>query len=149
MSTIGDKMKRFIKLEIKPIQFGYVVRILEQSQVGYHFGSKWANYDFETPYLGLRSASHPAIRDDIFLVRGSEPEKDNTLLVILYDNELRYSHVLYTYPNGMRGNKEWCDLYVKNLKKAIKFYNRFASRWEWIQISAYWVYKTIERIKNR
>lgn len=121
-------MKKFIKLDIKPIQFGYVVRVLEQSHFEYEFGINGDAYFRPPGYrvrdgnlsLILRSAGWPGADAFSFWVRGAS-SMDNPV-VILHKNS-NASHYVKGY--GVGGGKRWCKQYVSKLEKVVRLYNNY------------------------
>jgi hypothetical protein len=112
-------MKKIIKLEIKPIQFGYVVRILEQSHFGHEFGER-GSWQFITPFLTLKSNASPEFYHSSFACQGSARRNRNKKLVLLYTEGTGERA-----PCFIHASKKWCDNYIKKLKKAVKYYNEY------------------------
>jgi hypothetical protein len=119
VATSEHRQKR-LKIDIKPIQFGYIVQVFEQSHIGRGFGKK-SSAEFSTPFLKLCSESNPHFAPRTFFCRGSNRSADDKKLILLYD-ELKGDLRDLDHSSA---NKEWCDNYIKKLKESVECYNDY------------------------
>lgn len=128
-------MKKIIRLEIKPIQFGYVVRVLEQSHFENEFGINgscsfrppgYQRRDEET-LLVLRSAGYQGADEFSFWVRGAPSAgylKHNVPVAILHKSSNTTHFIGYRCP-AVGGGRRWCKQYVSKLERAVRLYNNY------------------------
>lgn len=134
--TSEHRQKR-LKIDIKPIQFGYIIQVFEQSHIGCGFG-KDSSEEFNTPFLRLCSGSSPHLASETFFCRGRNSSADDKKLILLYI-ELRGDNSPESLGYGY-ASKKWCDSYIKNLEKSVEYYNEYWGKR--IRIDNEKVYKT-------